>query len=133
MYRAGIYVYPTNARLDLKHFAYKQKDASLPDNQFEPPLSSISGANYYDRDSHLLYVVVKGSVAVDIKTAPVIQVKMGKRVGRMTSSKIHAIEFAHKYYSLQPNTENLMLCQSRKHNKYYSLQLNTEAANVSPF
>lgn len=80
VYRAGVYVYPTNAKLDKQNFGYKEKDPKLPDDQFEPPLSSISGANYYDRKSQLLYVVVKGNVALDIRTAPVIQVKLGKRV-----------------------------------------------------
>lgn len=80
VYRAGVYVYPNNAKLDKQNFGYKEKDPKLPDDQFEPPLSSISGANYYDRKSQLLYVVVKGNVALDIRTAPVIQVKLGKRV-----------------------------------------------------
>lgn len=79
VYRAGVYMYPTNAKLDQQNFSYKKKDPNLPDDQFEPTLSSISGANYYERKSQLLYVVVKGSVAVDIRTAPVIQVKLGKR------------------------------------------------------
>lgn len=73
-------MYPTNSKLDHPNFGYKNKDPSLPDDQFEPPLNSISGANYYERESQLLYVVVKGSVAVDIRTAPVIQVKLGKTV-----------------------------------------------------
>lgn len=79
VYRAGVYMYPTNAKLDQQNFSYKKKDPNLPDDQFEPTLRSISGANYYERKSQLLYVVVKGSVAVDIRTAPVIQVKLGKR------------------------------------------------------
>ena len=79
VYRAGVYMYPTNAKLDQQNFGYKTKDPSLPDDQFEPRLGSISGVNYYERESQLLYVVVKGSVAVDIRTAPVIQVKLGKR------------------------------------------------------
>lgn len=71
-------MYPTNAKLGQQNFSYKKKDPNLPDDQFEPTLSSISGANYYDRESQLLYVVVKGNVAVDIRTAPVVQVKLGK-------------------------------------------------------
>ena len=78
VYRAGAYMYPTNAKLDHQNFSYKKKDPNLPDDQFEPTLTSNSGANYYDRESQLLYVVVKGNVAVDIRTAPVIQVKLGK-------------------------------------------------------
>ena len=71
-------MYPTNAKLDEHNFSYKKKDPNLPDDQFEPTLTSYSGANYYDRESQLLYVVVKGNVAVDIRTAPVVQVKLGK-------------------------------------------------------
>ncbi len=82
VYRAGVYIYPTNAKLDEQNFSYKKKDPKLPDDQFEPELSSISGANYYDRESQLLYVVVKGNVAVDIRTAPVVQVKLGKNQSR---------------------------------------------------
>jgi len=78
VYRAGVYMYPTNAKLDEQNFSYKKKDPNLPDDQFEPPLTSNSGANYYDRESQLFYVVVKGNVAVDIRTAPVVQVKLGK-------------------------------------------------------
>ena len=85
VYRAGVYMYPTNAKLDEQNFSYKKKDPSLPDDQFEPSLSSISGANYYERESQLLYVVVKGNIAVDIRTAPVIQVKIGERGARVYS------------------------------------------------
>ena len=72
-------MYPTNAKLDQQSFSYKKKDPNLPDDQFEPALTSNSGANYYDRESQLLYVMVKGNVAVDIRTAPVVQVKLGKK------------------------------------------------------
>lgn len=78
VYRAGVYIYPTNAKLDQQNFSYKKKDPNLPNDQFEPTLTSNSGANYYDRESQLLYVVVKGNVAVDIRAAPVIQVKLGR-------------------------------------------------------
>lgn len=93
VYRKGVYIYPTNARLGAKQFSYKQKDPSLPDDQFEPSLTSIGGANYYDRDKQLLYVVVRGSAAVDIRTAPVIQVKLGRRVGKVTAA--HTIYIGH--------------------------------------
>ena len=81
-------MYPTNAKLDQQNFSYKKKDPTLPDDQFEPTLNSISGANYYERKSQLLYVVVKGSVAVDIRTAPVIQVKLGKK-GQLMLTYVH--------------------------------------------
>ena len=86
VYRAGVYIYPTNAKLHQQKFSYKRKDPKLPDDQFEPAVGSISGANYYDRESQLLYVVVKGSVAVDIRTAPVVEVKLGKNRGKAVGS-----------------------------------------------
>ena len=55
-------------------FTLKRKDPNLPSDQFEPQLSSFSGANYWDRDTNLLYVIVRGSEPVDIRTTPVIQV-----------------------------------------------------------
>ena len=79
VYRAGVYMYPTNAKLNLNNFGYKKRNPNLPDDQFEPQISSVSGTNYYDRESQLLYVVVKGNVAVDVRTAPVIQVKLGNK------------------------------------------------------
>lgn len=80
VYRTGAFIFPTNANFNEENFSYKKKDPKLPDNQFEPTLNSISGANYYDRESHLLYVVVKGNVPVDIRTAPVVQVKLGEYI-----------------------------------------------------
>ena len=70
----GLYINPTNAKLSGEEFTLKRKDPNLPNDQFEPQLSSFSGANYWDRDTNLLYVVVRGSEPVDIRTTPVIQV-----------------------------------------------------------
>jgi len=89
VYRAGVYIYPTNAKLDELNFSYKKKDPNLPDDQFEPTLTSYSGANFYDRESQLLYVVVKGNVAVDIRTAPVVQVKLGKNKRKLELSRTY--------------------------------------------
>lgn len=72
----GLYINPTNAKLSGEEFTLKAKDPSLPNDQFEPKLSSFSGANYWDRDTNLLYVVVRGSEPIDIRTSPVIQVKV---------------------------------------------------------
>jgi hypothetical protein len=73
---SGLYINPTNARLSGEEFTLKRKDPNLPNDQFEPQLSSFSGANYWDRDTNLLYVVVRGSEPIDIRTSPVIQVKI---------------------------------------------------------
>ena len=79
MYRKGVYLYPTNAKLDEQNFSYKKKNPNLPDDQFEPQLTSISGANYFARESQTLFVVVRGSVGLDIRTAPAIQVQLGEK------------------------------------------------------
>jgi hypothetical protein len=74
----GLYINPTNARLSGEEFTLERKDPNLPNDQFEPQLSSFSGANYWDRDTNLLYVIVRGSQPIDIRTTPVIQVGLTK-------------------------------------------------------
>ena len=71
---SGLYINPTNAKLSGEDFQLSRKKPSLPNDQFEPKLSSFSGANYFDRDTNLLYIVVRGSEPIDIRTTPVIQV-----------------------------------------------------------
>ena len=61
-------------------FTLKRKDPALPDDQFEPQLDMFSGANYWDRDTHLLYVIVRGTQPIDIRTSPVIQVYGTRRL-----------------------------------------------------
>ena len=78
VYRKGVYIQPTNARLKGGSFTYLKQNPTLPDDQFEPPLTSISGANYFDRRTQMLFVVVRGRVPVDIRTMPVIQLEIGE-------------------------------------------------------
>lgn len=77
IYRKGQYVYPTNADLKSSGFTLKKKNPRLPDDQFEPPLTSISGSNYFDNELKMLMVVVRGGNPVDIRTMPIIQVTIG--------------------------------------------------------
>jgi hypothetical protein len=77
VYRKGLYVYPTNANLQASGFTLKKKDPGLPSDQFEPPLTSISGSNYFDNELKILMVVVRGGEPVDIRTMPIIQLTIG--------------------------------------------------------
>ena len=69
----GVYISPNNAVYKGKHIEFQSKDPSAPD-QFIPKLSGHAGGNWFDLDTHLLYVVVKGEEVVDLVKAPVIQV-----------------------------------------------------------
>ncbi|XP_048585401.1 fibrocystin-L isoform X2 [Nematostella vectensis] len=83
VYRKGVYLYPTNADLKANGYALKKKDPKLPHDQFEPPLSSISGANYYDRRTQTMMVVLRGGEPVDIRTMPIIQLSIGIKAVRI--------------------------------------------------
>jgi hypothetical protein len=90
----GLYINPTNARLSGEEFTLERKDPNLPNDQFEPQLSSFSGANYWDRDTNLLYVIVRGSQPIDIRTTPVIQVGLTKlSLHSLISFKLFSMEF----------------------------------------
>lgn len=77
VYRQGIYIQPTNAQLNGQTFTYIKKNPKLSDDQFEPPLSGISGANFFERRTNTLFVLVRGNGPVDIRTMPVVQIKIG--------------------------------------------------------
>jgi len=88
IYCQGQFIYPTNADIKASGYTLKKKDPSLPSDQFEPALTSISGSNYFDSESRLLYVVVRGGLPVDIRTMPIIQLTIGKggRVSQYSTS-----------------------------------------------
>ena len=71
---AGIFINPTNGRLDGSEFTLVPNPPGASEDYFVPPLTSIGGANYYDRDRATLFVVVRGSVPVEIRVMPVVQV-----------------------------------------------------------
>ena len=72
-----VYVPPKNAELlpdgNLK---YKERDASLPDDQFFPVFSDKHGANFYDRSLKQLHINIKGRHAYKIITTPVIMLSL---------------------------------------------------------
>ena len=71
---SGRFINPTNTRLQGSEFTLNDKPANAPNDYFEPPLTSISGANYYDRELATLFVVLRGSEPVDINVTPVVKV-----------------------------------------------------------
>ena len=74
LYPLGIFINPTNARLQGSEFTLIDKPAGAPDDYFEPPLTSVSGANYFDRERATLFVVLRGSNPVDIIVMRVVKV-----------------------------------------------------------
>lgn len=66
---------PENGRLGGAEFTTVPIPAGEPDDYFVPPLTSHSGANYYDRRLATLFVVVRGSVPVEIRVMAVVQVR----------------------------------------------------------
>ena len=49
------------------------KDPADP-TKFVPTTSMNPGANWFDMDTKMLYITVKGGEPIDIRTTPVIQV-----------------------------------------------------------
>ena len=75
-----VYIRPTNAELDSEgNIQYTDRDPALPRDQFIPTLSSETGANFYDRDTQQLYIVIRGNETVKsfkIRTRPVIMLSL---------------------------------------------------------
>ena len=71
VYQDSQYVVPNNAMLSGNgNLEYQTGDPS----GFIPTLTQPHGANFYDRDSKKLYIVVKGMRPYEIRTTSVIQV-----------------------------------------------------------
>ena len=66
---------PTNGELGGSEYRLLPNPPGAPDDYFVPPLTSHSGANYYDRSLSTLFVILRGPEPVDIQVMPVIQVK----------------------------------------------------------
>ena len=71
----GVFVNPTNGQLGGSQYTLLPNPPGTPDDYFVPPLTSHSGANYFDRSLSTLFVIVRGSEPVDIRVMPVIQVR----------------------------------------------------------
>jgi len=51
-----------------------------PDDAFIPALTEPNGANYFDPNSGHLYLIVKGPSTIEIKTQPIVVLKLGMTV-----------------------------------------------------
>ena len=75
-----IFIRPTNTELDSDgNIQYLDRDPTLPRDQYIPTLANETGANFYDRDTMQLYIVIRGNETVKsfrIKTRPVIMLSL---------------------------------------------------------
>merc|ERR1719369_1572384 len=88
--RAKIW-FPKQQRLDIyvngmlmmpNNIDTTQADYALlpPDDSFIPALEESNGANYFDPNSGHLYLIVKGPSTIEIKTQPIVVLKLGMTV-----------------------------------------------------
>ena len=71
----GVFINPTNAKLEGSSFTLTPTPVGAAEDYFYPPLTSYSGSNYFDREKSTLFLVVRGSEPVEIRTVPAIQVR----------------------------------------------------------
>ena len=75
-----IFIRPTNTMIDSDgNLQYLDRDPALPRDQYIPTLMSETGANFYDRDTQQLYIVIRGNQTVKsfkIRTRPVIMLSL---------------------------------------------------------
>ena len=78
LFNSGVYIAPTNAYFEDGKMKFRAKQAG---QSFIPEMhEKFSGANYFDLDTKLLYIVIGGSEAVDVRMVPVVQVCMANDV-----------------------------------------------------
>ena len=76
VYANGLYILPNNGGYNDKGEFIWEND--LPHEEYKPSLeSNVYGENYYSRELQTLYIMVRGDVPVDIRTAPVVMVTFG--------------------------------------------------------
>ncbi|XP_072104046.1 PKHD1 like 1, tandem duplicate 1 [Mobula birostris] len=72
VYINGTFVPPTNAEWNSAHTDYTLRAPTYP-GEFVPKLKSpVHGANYFDRKYQMLNVLLRGSIPVEIHTAPTL-------------------------------------------------------------
>ncbi|XP_072925977.1 LOW QUALITY PROTEIN: PKHD1 like 1, tandem duplicate 1 [Hemitrygon akajei] len=72
VYVNGTLVPPTNAEWNSAHTDYTLRAPTYP-GEFVPKLkSTVHGANYFDRTYQMLNVLLRGSIPVEIRTAPTL-------------------------------------------------------------
>ena len=75
IYTNGMFMNPNN--LDFESDSY---NLLPPDDSFIPALTEPQGANYFDPNSGHLYLIVKGPSTIEIKTQPIVVLKLGMTV-----------------------------------------------------
>ena len=75
IYVNGMFMNPNN--LDFESVSY---NLLPPDDSFIPVLTEPQGANYFDPNSGHLYLIVKGPGTIEIKTQPIVVLKLGMTV-----------------------------------------------------
>jgi len=72
IYVSGMFMEPNN-----KDFSASEYALLPPDDSFIPALTEANGANYFDPNSGHLYLIVKGPEIINIKTQPIVVLKIG--------------------------------------------------------
>jgi len=75
VYTNGMFMNPNN--IDTTQSEYSLLP---PDDSFIPTLEETNGANYFDPNSGHLYLIVKGPSNIEIKTQPIVVLKLGMTV-----------------------------------------------------
>ncbi|XP_071828580.1 fibrocystin-L-like isoform X3 [Apostichopus japonicus] len=78
VYVDGIYILPTNGVIEDGVFTWKAPEAGETNADYYPSLSSnVLGENYFDRDLHQLFILIRGEAIVEVVTTPVIMTTFG--------------------------------------------------------
>jgi hypothetical protein len=75
VYVSGNFMSPNN--LD---FSSEKYDLLEPDDSYIPAMTEPNGANFFDPRTGHLHLIIKGPAVVDIKTQPVVILKLGLAV-----------------------------------------------------
>jgi len=75
IYVNGMLMNPNNIDTTQSEYALKP-----PADEFIPALTEPNGANYFDPNSGHLYLIVKGPSTIEIKTQPIVVLKLGMTV-----------------------------------------------------
>jgi len=75
IYVNGLFINPNNIDFAKEDYALKP-----PGDEYIPGFGEGNGANYYDPNSGYLYILLRGDDTVDIKTQPVVILKVGTTV-----------------------------------------------------
>ncbi|CAH1226877.1 PKHD1L1 [Branchiostoma lanceolatum] len=75
VYRGTSYVMPTNGENNEE--GQLILNAPTSQGQYIPAMNAASGSNYFDDDTKMLYITIRGDTPIDIVTMPVLKVSFG--------------------------------------------------------